>query len=67
MFGPKPNAHNSGGEKPGKVLSTDGGIHVACNDGTVIISVVQPSGRSRMTASEWARGRGISVGDILGE
>ena len=67
MFGPKPNAHNSGREKPGRVLSTDGGVHVACKDGTVIISVVQPSGRSRMTAGEWARGRGISVGDIFGE
>ena len=67
MFGPKPTAIVSGSDlEPGKVLSTDATLSVACDGGAVTISDVQPSGRSRMTAGEWARGRGISVGDIFG-
>jgi methionyl-tRNA formyltransferase len=67
MFGPKTTTNISGSDfQPGKVLSTDAGISIACNGGSVVVSDVQPSGRSRMTAGEWARGRGISVGDILG-
>lgn len=68
LFGPKPFTNDDGSDaEPGRVLSTTGAITVACSRGTVTISDVQPSGRSRMTAGEWARGRGISVGDIFGE
>jgi methionyl-tRNA formyltransferase len=67
MFGPKlvANAADVRG-KPGEVLSTSGSMMVGCGHGAVTISDVQPAGKSRMTSVEWARGRGISVGDILG-
>lgn len=51
---------------PGEVLSTDKELLVACSAGAVRISDVQPSGKSRMSAAEWARGRGIARGDVLG-
>jgi methionyl-tRNA formyltransferase len=63
MFGPKPA---DGRGKPGEVRSTSGPIMIACGSGAITISDVQPSGRSRMTSAEWARGRSISVGDLLG-
>jgi methionyl-tRNA formyltransferase len=63
VFGPK---QADGNGKAGEVLSTNGSIVIACGDGAVTISDVQPAGRSRMSSAEWARGRGISVGDILG-
>lgn len=54
---------------PGTVLAagredgTDGGVVVACGDGAVRILQMQPAGKKRMSGDEWARGRGISVGD----
>ena len=52
---------------PGEVLalSEDGAI-VACGDGAVRVTTLQPAGKKRLTASELARGRGIAVGDRLG-
>jgi len=41
------------------------GCTIACGAGTVRIAQVQPAGRSRMAPIEWARGRGIAVGDRL--
>ena len=64
VFGPRV-IKNTGG-KPGQVISADRELIVAAGNDAIRISDVQPSGRSRMTAAEWARGRGISVGDILG-
>jgi methionyl-tRNA formyltransferase len=50
----------------GQVVSTDGGILVACGDGGVLkITRVVPEGRSKMDADAFVRGRGIEVGDIL--
>lgn len=51
---------------PGEVLSVNKELLVACSAGAVRISDVQPSGKSRMSGAEWARGRGISRGDVLG-
>ena len=64
VFGPRV-IKNTGG-KPGQVISADRELIVAAGNDAIRISDVQPSGRSRMTAAEWARGRGISAGDILG-
>lgn len=48
---------------PGEVVAaSDEGIVVACGEGTVRLSHVQPAGKRRLTASEWTRGRGIAVG-----
>lgn len=52
--------------EPGEVIGVQEGIIVSCGDGPICIRDVQPSGRTRMRSSEWARGRGISVGDSFG-
>lgn len=51
---------------PGEVIAVSEGIIVSCSDGPVCIRDVQPAGRKRMRSAEWARGRGISVGDVFG-
>jgi methionyl-tRNA formyltransferase len=49
------------------VLSIDAnGAHVATGDGAVIIRDIQAAGRKRMTVQQFAAGRGIAAGDILG-
>jgi methionyl-tRNA formyltransferase len=51
----------------GEVLDIDGaGLLVACGRGSVRVREVQPAGKRRLTAQEWARGRGVSVGDRFG-
>jgi methionyl-tRNA formyltransferase len=63
-FGPRVIKNETG--TPGEVISADRELIVAAGKDAVRISDVQPAGRGRMTAAEWARGRGISIGDILG-
>ncbi len=49
---------------PGTVRAIDDdGLLVRCRVGAVRFLVVQPSGKPRMTAIAWARGRGVRVGD----
>ncbi len=51
---------------PGTVLSTDGGvIAVACKDGVIDITSVQPEGKGAMDAAAFVNGRGITAGDVL--
>jgi methionyl-tRNA formyltransferase len=53
-------------EEPGMVLAIDGdGMTVACSHGVVQITTVHPAGKRRIAPAEWARGRGISVGERL--
>ena len=52
--------------EPGEVIAVGEGIIISCGDGPICIRDVQPSGRTRMPSSEWARGRGVSVGDRFG-
>ena len=48
----------------GDVLAVDeAGLLVACGSGAVRVLAVQPSGRKPLAPVEWARGRGIAVGD----
>jgi methionyl-tRNA formyltransferase len=55
------------GGATGTVLAVDGeGAHVAAGDGVVVIREIQAPGRKRMTAQQFAAGRGIAVGDVLG-
>ncbi len=56
---------NTPHEKCGEVLSIDNGIEVACAHGSIRILRVLPEGKSRMNASDFIRGRGVAVGDIL--
>ena len=51
--------------KAGEVIGVDGGILVACGNGTLNITGVLPEGKPRMKASDFVRGRKINVGDIL--
>ena len=51
---------------PGEVLEIGStGMIVACGSGAVQIAVLHPSGKRRLSPAEWARGRGIAVGDRL--
>lgn len=53
--------------KPGEVLKTKAELIVACGLDALRIDEVQPSGKSRMAAHEWTRGRAAEVGEIFGE
>ena len=52
------------GRRPGRVEPADGraGWEIATGSGLWAIDEVQPAGKRRMQATEWIRGRGISVG-----
>jgi methionyl-tRNA formyltransferase len=52
---------------PGEVLhvSDAGGVTVATADGAVELIEVQPEGKPRMSASQWARGYGVQLGTRL--
>lgn len=65
LFGPKMMDGIKG--NPGEVLKTTGELVIACGMDGLRISEVQPSGKKRMSAHEWARGRGTAVGDKYGE
>lgn len=54
-----------GSATAGEVISLDGGITVACASGAVTITGVLPEGKSRMSASDFIRGRKVALGDIL--
>jgi methionyl-tRNA formyltransferase len=50
----------------GEVLAiTTDGMTVACGTDAVLIASVHPAGKRRITPQEWARGRGISLGERL--
>lgn len=66
LFGAKV-APRSPAHAPGDVLAVDAsGLLVACGDGAVRISAVQPAGKRRLTPAEWANGRGVGVGERFG-
>ncbi|HKW49471.1 MAG TPA: methionyl-tRNA formyltransferase, partial [Gemmatimonadaceae bacterium] len=49
---------------PGQIQSVDeSGLTVACGEGAARITVVQPAGKRRLSPNEWARGRGVAIGD----
>jgi len=64
LFGPRLMDGISG--KPGEVIKVRGELIVACGADAVRIGEVQPTGKKRMAAHDWARGRGAKVGDRLG-
>jgi methionyl-tRNA formyltransferase len=54
------------GRLPGTVIAIDArGAHVSCKGGVIAIRELQAPGRKRMTAQQFAAGRGIEVGDKL--
>ena len=50
----------------GAVVSAGDSVVVMCADAAVRIQDVQPSGKGRMRSADWARGRGVAMGDICG-
>ncbi|MDB4881058.1 MAG: Methionyl-tRNA formyltransferase [Gemmatimonadetes bacterium] len=51
----------------GDVIALDAsGMLVACGEGAVRITAVQPSGKRRLSPAEWANGRGVVVGERFG-
>lgn len=65
IFGARvvPDVHG----EPGRALAVDeSGLLVACGAGAVHITYVHPAGGRRVTALEWAQGRGVTVGDRFG-
>ena len=64
LFGPRLMDGISG--KPGEVIKVTGELVVACGVDALRIGEVQPTGKKRMAAHDWARGRGAKVGDRLG-
>ncbi|MGI8401052.1 MAG: methionyl-tRNA formyltransferase [Gemmatimonadaceae bacterium] len=64
LFGPKVIDGVKG--SPGEVLEVTGDMTIACGADALRVSGVQPSGKSRMSAHDWVRGRGAAVGERFG-
>jgi methionyl-tRNA formyltransferase len=64
LFGPK--VIDGLKAKPGEVVDATGDLTIACGVDALRVTGVQPSGKSRMTAHEWVRGRGTATGDRFG-
>jgi len=62
LFGARQAA---GTGRPGEVLVAADTLVVACGEGAVQVSDVQPAGRARMTAQAFASGRQVAAGDVL--
>lgn len=63
LFGAK-LAPRTGSMTAGEIVAIDdAGMTVACGDGAVTITAVQPSGKRRLAPNEWLRGRGVAIGD----
>ena len=55
------------GAAPGTVLQAqEGGIFVACGEGTLVLTEVQLEGKKRMAAGDFLRGMQMKAGDLLG-
>jgi methionyl-tRNA formyltransferase len=65
LFGARVLPHTN--HAPGKIVAIEEqGMIVACADGAVRITQLQPAGRGRMSPVELRRGRGMEEGEKLG-
>ena len=49
--------------RPGEIISKSAdGLTVACGEGAVLLQTVQPSGKPKMAAQDFANGYGVKVG-----
>jgi methionyl-tRNA formyltransferase len=62
LFGGVPT---EGAGEPGLVLAAGDRLVVGCGAGALAVREVQPAGRTRLSAADWSRGRGIAAGDRL--
>jgi len=66
LFRATASSRPPGTEAPGTVIAIDdAGLHVVCGSDVAVIREIQAPGRKRLTAAQFAAGRGIAVGDIL--
>lgn len=65
LFGPRPADEWEVQQVPGQIVETDPAFIVATAQGALQFLDVQPTGRHRMAARDWLRGRGAAKGDIL--
>ncbi len=63
LFGPRLADEYVEDDAPGMVVETDPALVIATGDGALQFLDVQPSGKARMGAAEWLRGRSVAVGD----
>ena len=63
LFGPRMADEWRESEVPGEILETDPAFVVATGSGALQFIDVQPSGRQRMAASAWVRGKNAKQGD----
>ncbi len=57
-------SEEKGNAAPGTVISTEGGmIHIACGDGALAISAIQPENHKQMKASDFINGYQVKVHD----
>lgn len=53
----------AGSASPGTILALHPeGPEIACLSGSILLTELQPSGKRRMSASDWLRGRSLAVG-----
>jgi methionyl-tRNA formyltransferase len=51
---------------PGEVIAVKTGVRVCCGDGWALtIKLLQPEGKPKMDASDWARGARIAAGSVF--
>lgn len=62
-FLPRVDDAPTAGAAPGTILAVDPALVIATADGALRLDEVQPAGRRRMRAGDWARGGGVLVGD----
>lgn len=60
LFAPRVIA--DGADTPGTILDTDHRLVVACGNGAIEVTEVQPAGKRRMSALDWIRGSGVAPG-----
>ena len=64
LFRPTPLSDTQTREAPGTVTLADGkeGFRISTGLGLLEVGEVQPSGKRRMSTSDWIRGRGVEAG-----
>lgn len=56
---------SNGTGAPGTVISTENGIEIACKEGSVTITHLQPEGKGKMDYASFLRGNSVKKGDIF--
>jgi methionyl-tRNA formyltransferase len=62
LFGGRPSA---GSGEPGEVIEAGSQLTIATGRGALVITEVQPAGKTRRSVESWLRGRGIALGQRL--